>query len=187
MSGPFSPMKNPAKVAAGSKGGKMRQAPNRETIQAQRKKHIMKLRLAGKSFAEIATKMGLDRATCWRLHDETVEDSLGETRGMARRMRHKLLLRLEMVEVRLLALLLDPRLKVRKTTAEGSVMELPDFEVLNKLNAALVKNYERQAKLAGADALVQVEQPDPREFLNRYTLAAMIKKEEKGANERDES
>lgn len=174
MSGPFPRVKNPKKMAAGSKGGKMRQAPNRETIQAQRKKHIMEMRMEGRTFAEIAAKLGLDRATCWRLHDEVVEEALGDAKNLATRLRNKQLVRLEMVEVRLLKLLLDPKLKVRKTAVDGNVMELADFEALNKLNASLVKNYERQAKLAGADAPVKIEQAEQRKMLNAETLAAIV-------------
>ena len=93
---------------------------------------------------------------------------------MATRMRHQQLVRLEKVEVRLLGLLLDPRLKVRKNEAGESVMELADFEALNRLSNCLVKNYERQAKLAGADAPVKVEQAAQGEGLNLATLAAIV-------------
>lgn len=140
MSGSFPPMKNPRKAASGSKGGKMRQAPNREAIQASRMKQAFEMRLQGRTFEQIGEKFGISRERARVLHDEALQATVGEGREMAARVKNQQLTTLEMVEVRLLELLLDPRLKVRKKSPDGSVVELADFEALNRLNASLVKN-----------------------------------------------
>jgi hypothetical protein len=54
MNGAFPRVKNPAKVAASRKGGKMSRARNRDAIQADRKKQTFLLRLGGCTFDEIA-------------------------------------------------------------------------------------------------------------------------------------
>lgn len=175
--------KDPKKVAAGKKGGKMSRARNRDAVQAARMKEIMQWRLKGLSFAEIGRKVGLTQTPVRELYYGALEAERGETALLAERERAEQLHKTKKVETRLLGLLLNEKLKVNATKPDGQVMELADFEALNKLSVTLMKVLDRRAKLTGADMPDQVEEVNKGEGLNLDRLKAIVAAKLKGQGE----
>lgn len=114
------------------------------------------------------------------LYQQAMHEMLGDQSKQAAALRQKQLAKLEIVENHIFGMIQSRALKIRTMRKDGSVMELADFEALRRLNASLVKNYERQAKLAGADMPVKVEEINKSEWLNRDKLASIV-----AANRRD--
>jgi len=131
------------------------------------------MRLRGLTFDEIAGHLGIGHSRAVELYQQAMTEMLGDQSKLAEEMRQKQLAKLSIVEDYIFNLIADPALKIRKTRKDGSVMELADFEALTRLNASLVKNYERQAKLAGCDKPVQVMENNKGEGLNLAKLLKM--------------
>ena len=179
MNGSFPRVKDPKKVAAGRKGGKMRTARNREAIQADRKKQTFSLRLRGWTFDQIAGQLGIGHSRAVELYQQAMKEMLGDQSKQAAELRQKQLAKLSIAEDHIFGMIQNRALRIRTTRKDGSVMELADFEALHRLNASLVKNYEQQAKLAGCYKPVQVEAVRPREGLNLAKLVAHLAEMEK--------
>ena len=123
MNGSFPRMKNPAKVAAGSKGGKMRQARNRDAIQADRKKQTFSLRLRGWTFDQIAGELGIGHSRAVELYQQAMTEMLGEQSKQAAELRQKQLAKLTIAENYIFAMIQNRALRIRTTRKDGSVME----------------------------------------------------------------
>ena len=165
------PVKNERKAAAGRKGGQMRQATNRETIQATRMRQAFELRRAGLTFVEIAPKIGLSESQIRALYKRAMQQFLGDTANLAEEIRHKQLVKLTFFENKIFSLAEAKSLKVQGTSKDGIVMQMEDFEALPKLSACLVRNYERQAQLVGADMPTRIKTTAP----NAISLADLLR------------
>lgn len=170
-------VKNPKRVAAGRKGGKMSRARNRTAIQAVRKKMTFELRLTGMTFEEIGKRLKppLSKPGVIALYKQALGEYLGESKEMAEAVREKQMVKLSLTEDRLFVMIQAKGLRVREVTENGDVVELADFEALQKLNAALVKNYEQQAKLVGAYAPAKVEVAGAKPLTEEELLARLAR------------
>ncbi len=171
--------KDPKKVKAGQKGGKMSRARNREAIQANRKKQIFLLRLEGLTEVEIAGRLQISQSRVSELYRQAMAERLPEDAKLAQAIRERQLLKLEVAENHIFGMMQKKALKVREVKDDGDVVELADFEALHKLNASLVKNFEQAAKLAGAYKPVEVKTTGDGQIITAATLAAHLETVEK--------
>lgn len=166
--------KDPKKVKAGTKGGKMSRSRNREAIQADRMKQTFLMRVRGMTFEAIGEKLGLGHSRVIEIYQQAMKARVPEDTALAVELREKQLARLSLFEDRILDLALDRGLVVENPGEDGQVVQMPDFEALHKLNASLVKNYVQQARLGGAYKPTQVEEVNKGPGLNIAKLAALV-------------
>lgn len=165
--------KDPRKVQAGTKGGKMSGARNREVVQAHRKKHILLRRLEGVSEADIAAELGLSQSQVSRLYQEAMRERVPEDAALALSMRERQLAKLAVLGDRIMGLANNRDLRIQAATAEGNVIEMTDFEAMHKLTDSLVKVCVHEARLAGACKAIQVEEINKGFGLNIAKLALL--------------
>jgi hypothetical protein len=149
--------KHPQKSAGGRKGGKMRQARNREAIKVARMKVVLERKLEGASFEEIGRELRLSAEMARRMYHEHMDALKAENANLGERVRTLELLRMERTAGRAFKFFMSATLSVRSTTEEGDVMEVRDFEVLKALGPMITQMSARRAALAGADAPKQLE------------------------------
>lgn len=157
----------PARVrrANASKGGAAR--ADMSVTQAKRaatKECVTRLRLAGWPVRACARKASEELGysvsvgyTCELLH-EAMAEAGSVTCERGERLRNEQLEILDEAQGRCVRLLLADGLRIVDEKPDGAVMEMAEFEKVQKLTMAVVKTSERIAKLAGLDAPEKVEQ-----------------------------
>jgi hypothetical protein len=108
------------------------------------------LRLKGLTFDEIGRELNLSHASAFNYYQAAMAERIPVDAKLGEELRNRQLLKLERTENKIFAMIQDRSLRIEARTAEGNAVEMQDFQALMALNAALVKNFEQAAKLAGA-------------------------------------
>ncbi len=163
---------NPNKAKAAATARQRRHHPARKELRVHLKARVLEMRLH-MTHRQIAAALNISPTHSCNLCNEAMEDSLVMSDSLANRIRAEQLAKLEEIEARLMSRLLDKNLRVKETKADGSTMELADFEALIKLTGAVVKLQDHVAKLVGCYAPEKVQQSNQR-VLNAEVLGQWL-------------
>ena len=131
-------------------GGLARVNPANPDIRERRKLDAVALRLEGNSYRKIASKLRISSALSHELCREAFAEEQGDGQERAARIRAEQLAMLESVQCRLLQTI--SRGDGRGEKRGGKDGRSTDIELVVKVSSALVKLWDRQAKLLGLDA-----------------------------------
>lgn len=181
---PRKPVQKGSRKAAASKGGKAFAASRRAPKAAADRRtalkvEILALRLRGEILQAIATKLGISLGYTSELCVEAMKESAGLTAARAETLRDEQLAFMDAGQSLVARKLFDERLRVVDEKPDGSVMEMAEFEKVNKLSMTLIKYGERIAKLAGIDAPEKVDM-GAQKVINAETLSAWLVERVKG-------
>lgn len=145
---------------------------------AAAKKELLKLeilnrRMQGQTGRAIAAALGVSTGYVSELLAAGLSEAQGNLREAATVMQATQLAWLDRGQSLVANRLFDEKLVVKEERPDGSVMELAEFEKLNKLSMTLIKFSERICKIGGLDAPEKVDLGQQK-TINADTLAAWL-------------